>query len=78
MKTALIKSIRKGIFFDRKYWARHLKTGNILKPIYLSSTIMEDKSEQLNKCALKLGHGFAEALRDPSGKISQGSKHSDK
>ena len=52
MKTALIRSIRKGVFFDRKYWARYLKTGDVLKPVYFSSTIMEDKSEQMNKRAL--------------------------
>jgi hypothetical protein len=78
VKTALIRSTRRGVFFDRKYWARHLKTGDVLKPIYFSSTIMEDKSEQLSKCTLKFGHGFVEALRGPSGKVSQGSKNSDK
>jgi len=53
VKTALIKSIRKGVFFDRKYWARHLKTGDVLKPVYFSSTIMGDKSQQLKERALK-------------------------
>ena len=48
--TALIKSIRTGFFFDRKYWARHLKTGDVLKPVYFSSTIMDDKVHQLSKC----------------------------
>jgi len=65
VKTALIKSIRKGVFFDRKYWARHLKIGDVLGPIYFSSAIMEDKSEQLGKCGLKFCHGFGEALRAP-------------
>lgn len=53
VKTALIKSIREGVFFDRKYWAKHSKTGDALKPVYLSSTIMSDKSQQLNKCTSK-------------------------
>jgi len=65
VKTALIRSIRKGVFFDRKYWARYLKIGNVLKPIYFSSAIMEDKSEQLGKCAFKVCHVFGEALRAP-------------
>ena len=60
MKAALIGSIRKGVFFDRKYWARHLKIGDVLKPIYFSSTIMEDKSEQLGKCAFRFCHGIGE------------------
>ena len=67
VKTALIRSIRKGVFFDRKYWARRIKTGDVLKPIYFSSTIMEDKSEQLSKRALRFGQGFIEVLKDPSG-----------
>ena len=48
VKAALIISIRKGIFFDRKYWARHSKGGDLLKPVYLSSTVMSDKAQQLN------------------------------
>ena len=78
MKTALIKSIRNGVFFDRKYWARNSKAGDVLKPVYLSSTIMEDKLQHLKKCMPNFNHGFAEALRVASGKISQGSKYSDK
>jgi hypothetical protein len=34
VKIALVKSIRNGVFFDRKYWARDYKTGDILKPVY--------------------------------------------
>ncbi|KAF9650020.1 hypothetical protein BDM02DRAFT_3128017 [Thelephora ganbajun] len=49
VKIAPIKSIRKGMFFDRKYWARHSKAGDVLKPVYLSSTVMSDKAQQLNK-----------------------------
>jgi len=65
VKAALIGSIRRGVFFDRKYWARYLKIGDVLKPIYFSSTIMEDRSEQLGKCTSKFCHGFDEALRVP-------------
>ena len=65
MKAALIKSVRKGVFFDRKYWARHLKIGDVLKPIYFSNAILEDRSEQLGKCALKICHRISEALRVP-------------
>ncbi|KAF9650018.1 hypothetical protein BDM02DRAFT_3128015 [Thelephora ganbajun] len=36
-------------FASRKYWARHSKAGDVLKPVYLSSAIMSDKSQQLNK-----------------------------
>jgi hypothetical protein len=36
VELALIESIRKGIFFDRKYWARDLEN---LRPIYISSTL---------------------------------------
>lgn len=53
VKVALIKSIRKGVLFDRKYWVRHSKTGDILKPIYFSSIIMGDKAQQLNDCTSK-------------------------
>ncbi|KAF9785437.1 hypothetical protein BJ322DRAFT_830823 [Thelephora terrestris] len=49
VKIALIKSIRKGVFFDRKYWARHSDSWEVLKPVHFSSTIMKDKTEELNK-----------------------------
>jgi len=48
VKIALIKSMRKGVFFDRKYWARRSKSGDFLKPVYFSSIIMSDKAQQLN------------------------------
>ena len=51
VRRALIKSVRKGVFFDRKYWARYSKAVGGLKPVYFSSTIMNDKAQQLNKCA---------------------------
>ncbi|KAF9790973.1 hypothetical protein BJ322DRAFT_1039080 [Thelephora terrestris] len=49
VNTALIKSIRTGVFFDSKYWARHLRNGNTLKPVYFSSMIMEDAAHQLGR-----------------------------
>jgi len=49
VNKALIKSIRKGVFFDRKYWARHYKSGDAFKPVYFSSIIMNDKARQLDK-----------------------------
>ena len=76
VKVALIKSIREGVLFDRKYWARHSKTGDALKPVYFSNVIMGDKVQQLNNCTSKFGYRFAEVLRDHSGEIPQGSKHS--
>ena len=53
VKLALIKSIGKGVFFDRKYWARQSNAGDVLKPVYFSSIIMGEKVKQLNKCALE-------------------------
>ena len=49
--VALIKSVRKGVFFDRRYWARHSKAGDMLKPVYFSSTTMKCMMERLNECA---------------------------
>jgi hypothetical protein len=37
VEIALIKSIREGIFFDRKCWTRDLKTARDLRPLYISS-----------------------------------------
>ena len=37
LQAAIVKSIREGVFFDRKYWARYSKRGNLLKIIYFSS-----------------------------------------
>ena len=47
VKIALIKSIRNGVLFDRKYWARHSKTGDVFKPVYFSSIVMGDKAQEL-------------------------------
>ena len=76
VKIALIKSIRNGVFFDRKYWTRHSKTGDVLKPVYFSSVIMGDKVQQLNSSASELGYPISKALRAPSGEIPQGLEHS--
>ena len=73
MKAALIKSIRTGVFFDRKYWARYSKSEYDLKPIYFSSVIMRDKTRQLGSCTSKLLCGFTETLIIPSGEVLQGS-----
>ena len=78
VKVALIKSIRSGVLFDRKYWVRHLRTGHTLKPIYFSSIIMSDKAQKLNSCTSNCGYGFTTALSVLSGQIPQGSKHSHK
>ena len=78
IKIALIKSIRTGVFFDRKYWTRHFKSGNVLKPVHFSSIIMGDKTQQLNKRASKIIYGSTEALTVVSGNISQGPERSHK
>ena len=74
VRIVLIKSIREGVFFDRKYWARHSKAGDVLKPIYLSRACMDDKMQQLNKCASKPIGQCAGVLSVHSGQIRQGSK----
>ena len=48
VKIALINSIRTGIFFDKKYWARHSHAR--LRSVYFSSTIMKDKAPELDNC----------------------------
>jgi len=75
VKTALIKSIGKGVFFDRKYWARRSGPGGALKPVYFSSIIMGDKVQHLNFCALEFIYGSTEALKVASDKPPPGSKH---
>ena len=75
VRTALIESIRDGIFFDRQFWARHSKAGDV-KPVYFSSTIMRDKSQQLKKRGSKFYHKFVEALNVHSGELRQESEHS--
>ena len=58
VRMVLVRSIRNGVYFDRKYWARHSKAGDVLKPVYFSSMIMEDKAQQLMKCASDLVVGL--------------------
>ena len=74
MKAALIRSIHKGIFFDKKYWARHSKAGDVLKPVYFLSTVMDDKAQQLRECTLIISHSSVAVLNVPSGEIPWGSK----
>ena len=74
MKAALIRSIRKGIFFDKKYWARHSKAGDVLKPVYFLSTVVDDKAQQLKECTLMVSYSFVAVLNVPSGEIPWGSK----
>ncbi|KAF9779143.1 hypothetical protein BJ322DRAFT_442637 [Thelephora terrestris] len=49
LEMALIDSVRNGIFFDRKYWARHSKAGDLLKPVYLSSRVMGDEAQRMKE-----------------------------
>jgi hypothetical protein len=72
VNAALIKSIRKGVFFDREYWARHSNTGDLFKPVYFSSAIMNDKAQQLEICMSKLISCRGDVLSLPSGKVRQG------
>jgi hypothetical protein len=78
VKIALIKSIRKGVFFDKKYWARNSKGGDVLKPVYFSSTIMDDKAQQVKKCPFNFCYKISKVLRAASGEISQGPECYDK
>lgn len=71
VKLALIRSISKGVFFDRKYWARQSNAGDVLKPVYFSSIIIGDKEQQLNSCASKFVYVLVEALRVTSGNAFQ-------
>jgi hypothetical protein len=54
---ALVESIRKGVFFDGKYWVRHSKGAHGLKPVYFSSMIMGDKLQKLRECRSELLFG---------------------
>ena len=48
VESALIKSLRTGRFFDRRYWTRHPKTAKTLRPIYISSIVAGDKLRRIN------------------------------
>ena len=76
VKVALIKSISKGVFFDRKYWARHSNPRGVFKPVHFSSIIMGDKVQNLNSCASKFVYRFTEVLSVASGNLPQGPKRS--
>ena len=39
VRIALIKSIREGVFVDRKYWAQRSRAGQVLQPVYFSSIV---------------------------------------
>ncbi|KAF9645618.1 hypothetical protein BDM02DRAFT_3271586 [Thelephora ganbajun] len=43
LEIALIKSIREGVFLDRKYWTRHSKTAKVLRPVYISSIVIGER-----------------------------------
>jgi len=75
VKIALVKSISKGVFFDRKYWAKHSGPGSVLKPVYFSSIIMEDKVQHLNSCTLKFVYGSTEVLKVASDDLFRRPKH---
>jgi hypothetical protein len=69
MGVALIKSVRRGIFFDRKYWARYSKTGDGFKPVHFSSIIMDKEAPKLGKRVSKLAFEFPRELRVASVKV---------
>ena len=48
VEIALIKSIRKGTFFDKQYWTRQSKTARALRPVYLSSIVAGGYLERIN------------------------------
>ena len=50
VEMALIKSIRQGAFFDKRYWTRQSKTGRALRPVYLSSIIAGERLQYVNRC----------------------------
>ena len=58
VEIALIKSIREGIFLDRKYWARNSKTAWALRPLYISSITAGERLPYINGCER---HGFTDS-----------------
>jgi len=56
LKVALIKSIRKGSFCDRKYPVKRNNTGNWRTPVYISSIVLGDIEPTLNTCKLLFMH----------------------
>ena len=57
VEAALIRSIHEGLFFDKKYWARHSSGGGALEPVYLSSTVMHGRIRELDKCTSRFFYG---------------------
>ena len=48
LRVALIKSIRQGLFCDRKYMAKREDTGEWRSPVYVSSIVLGDIELALN------------------------------
>ena len=49
LKPAFIRSIREGVFVDRKYFARYSKAGKALRPVYFPSTVIGEKLAYIDK-----------------------------
>ena len=45
LKTALVKSIHEGVFFDRKCWVLHSRKGSAFKAVYFSNVIIGNELE---------------------------------
>ena len=50
VKIALIRSIREGTFFDRKYRVRNSKSARALRPLYISSIATGECLSHINRC----------------------------
>ena len=50
IRMAFIKSIREGIFFDRKYWTRNSKTSRALRPLHISSIVASEYLSHIDDC----------------------------
>lgn len=51
MRLQLIKSIREGYLFDRRYWARRSREG-VIEPIYFSEDVIRAELTCLDGCKL--------------------------
>ena len=69
VKVALIRSVRTGVFFDRKYWARHSKSGDVLRPIHFSSAVVSDQTLRSNNCMSRFTNWCMAVLSAPSGEV---------
>jgi len=56
LEVALLKSIRQGLFCDRKYSTKRNNTGNWRTPVYMSSIVLGDIEPRLNACKLIFLH----------------------